>query len=206
MRVQKIDYRKELRHLFGGKPGQIVTVDVPPMNFLMIDGHGDPNTSPEYAGAIQTLYPLAYTIKFMCKQQQLEDFPVMPLEGIWWTPDMREFSTDDKSTWEWTAMIMQPAVVTPQIFGQAVEKVAAKQKPPLLDRVRFESYHEGRAAQVMYLGPFADEGPTIQRLHDYIAEQGGVLGGDTKHHHEIYLSDPRRTAPEKLRTVIRQPY
>lgn len=204
--MKKVDYRRELRHLYGGTRDRMVTVDVPAMNFLMIDGHGDPNTSPEYAEAIRTLYPLAYTIKFQCKQQQLEDFGVMPLEGIWWTEDMRDFRTDDKSNWLWTAMIMQPPVVTPELFESAREKAAAKVDAATLARVRFAGYDEGRAAQVLYLGPYADEGPTIERLHAFIAENGGTLGGATKHHHEIYLSDARRTAPERLKTIIRQPF
>lgn len=203
--MQKVDHRRELGHLYGGRRDEIVTVDVPPMNFLMVDGHGDPNTSPEYADAIRTLYPLAYTIKFMCKQEQIEDFPVMPLEGLWWTEDMRDFRIDDKSDWLWTAMIMQPPVVTAELVERATAKAAAKIDPALLDRVRFAGYHEGRAAQVLYVGPYSDEGPTIARLHAFIADNGGTLAG-ARHHHEIYLGDPRRTAPERLKTIIRQPY
>jgi len=203
--MNKVDYKKELRTLYGGRVDEVVAVEVPAMNFLMIDGHGDPNTSADYADAIQTLYPLAYAIKFLCKQDQLEDFGVMPLEGLWWAEDMREFTTADKRNWLWTAMIMQPPVVTAELFERAVEQVAAKQSPRLLGDVRFERYDEGRAAQVLYLGPFSGEAPTIERLHAFIAEQGGRLEA-AKHHHEIYLSDPRRTEPSKLKTIIRQPY
>jgi len=203
--MNKIDYKKELRALYGGRVDEVVAVQVPAMNFLMIDGQGDPNTSADYAHAIQTLYPLAYAIKFLCKQGQIEDFGVMPLEGLWWAEDMREFATADKRNWLWTAMIMQPPVVTTELFERAVEQVAAKQRPRLLNRVRFERYDEGRAAQVLYVGPFSGEGPTIERLHAFIAEQGGRLE-TAKHHHEIYLSDPRRTEPSKLKTIIRQPY
>jgi hypothetical protein len=204
--MKKVDYRKDLKDIYGGTVNQLVAVHVPPMNFPMIDGHGDPNTSKDYADAIQTLYPLAYSIKFTCKQNQIEDFGVMPLEGLWWTEDMRAFTTADKRNWLWTAMIMQPPIVTSEMFERAVEQVAAKQSPRLLSRARFECYDEGRAAQVLYVGPFSDEGPTIERLHVFIAEQGGRLDETTKHHHEIYLSDPRRTQPSKLKTMIRQPY
>jgi hypothetical protein len=203
---KKVDYKRELRTLYGGRVGQFTVVQVPSMNFLMIDGHGDPNTSDEYADAVRALYPLAYTIKFMCKKNQLEDFAVMPLEGVWWAEDMRDFTTGDKSNWLWTLMIMQPPVVTSELFERAVEQVAAKQNPGLLSRVRLDRYDEGRAAQVLYTGAFSDEGPTIERLHAFIAEQGGRIDETTKHHHEIYLSDPRRTEPSKLKTIIRQPF
>ena len=204
--MEKVNYKRELKAFYGGRVDRPVTVDVPPMNFLKIDGHGDPNSSQEYAGAIEALYPVAYTIKFMCKKAQIEDFGVMPLEGLWWTEDMRDFSVEDKSDWLWTAMIMQPEVVTGEMFERAVEQVAGKKNPKLLSRVRFESYDEGRAAQVMYVGPYSNEGPAIERLHAFIDEQGGSLEGTDLHHHEIYLNDPRRTDPSKLKTVIRQPY
>jgi hypothetical protein len=176
------------------------------MNFIMVDGKGDPNTSQEYADAIEALYPVAYTIKFTCKKKYEHDFGVMPLEGLWWAEDMSTFSVHDKSSWRWTAMIMQPSVVTNEIFSQALEQVAHKKLLRSLDKVRFATYDEGRAAQVMYIGPYADEGPTITGLHEFIRQQGGVLSGSIKHHHEIYLGDPRRTSPEKLKTIIRQPF
>ncbi len=204
--MNKTDYKKAFGGLYSGKVGQFAVVDVPPMNFLMIDGHGDPNTSQEYIDAIQALYPVAYTLKFMCKKELDEDFTVMPLEGLWWSEDMRDFAMQNKDDWQWTAMIMQPAIVTKAMFERAVQQVADKKAPTSLSKVRFEAYDEGRAAQVMYLGAYADEGPTIQQLHAFIAEQGGALSATNKHHHEIYLSDPRRLAPAKLKTIIRQPY
>lgn len=202
----KFDFKKELKQFYDVKTGAPVVVDVPSMNYLMVDGHGDPNTSQEYVDAIQALYPVAYTIKFMCKKEQEIDFGVMPLEGLWWAEDMSTFSTEDKSNWLWTAMILQPACVDKDIFERAVDAVAKKKNPKSLSKVRFESYSEGRAAQVLYLGPYADEGPTIMALHQYIESQGGKLEKSTKHHHEIYLSDPRRTQPAKLKTIIRQPF
>jgi hypothetical protein len=204
--MNKTDYKKELKQFYAAKVGKPAVVQVPKMNFIMIDGKGDPNTSQEYIDAIQTLYPVAYTIKFTSKLGYGEDFGVMPLEGLWWTENMADFSSKDKSNWLWTAMIMQPEVVTEDIYNQAVKQVKEKKSPKSLDKLRFASYDEGRAAQVMYFGPYADEGPTIQDLHKFIKEKGGKLDESNKHHHEIYLSDPRRTDPTKLKTIIRQPY
>jgi hypothetical protein len=204
--MEKIDYKKQLKELYNAKVGQPATVNVPKMNFIMIDGHGDPNTSQEYIDAIQTLYPVAYTIKFMIKKELGKDFGVMPLEGLWWTEKMADFSVEDKSNWLWTAMIMQPDFVTKEMFETAVKQVADKKKPASIDKVRFENYNEGRSAQVMYVGPYSGEGPTIMELHEFIKQQGGKLDENNKHHHEIYLGDPRRTDPSKLKTIIRQPY
>lgn len=204
--MNKTDYKKVLGSLYSGKVGQCVAVDVPVMQYLMVDGHGDPNTSQEYVDAMQALYPLAYTLKFMCKKELAEDYAVMPLEGLWWSDDMADFLTGNKSNWQWTAMIMQPAIITQEMFDRAVQQVADKKAPTALGKVRLETYHEGRAAQVMYVGPYAAEGPTIQQLHAFIGEQGGRLTATNKHHHEIYLGDPRRTDPAKLKTIIRQPY
>ena len=204
--MNKTDYKKELKQFYAAKVGKPVVVQVPNMNFIMIDGKGDPNISQEYIDAIQTLYPVAYTIKFTCKLGYGEDFGVMPLEGLWWTEDMADFSVEDKSNWLWTAMIMQPAVVTEDIYNQAIQQVREKKNPTSLNKLRFASYDEGRAAQVMYVGPYSDEGPTIQGLHALIKKQCGTQDDSNKHHHEIYLGDPRRTAPEKLKTIIRQPF
>jgi len=195
-----------MSELYGAKVGKPVTVKVPKMNYLVIDGHGDPNTSQEYVDAIQTLYPVAYTIKFMIKKELGRDFGVMPLEGLWWTEKMADFKVDDKSNWLWTAMIMQPDIVTKDIFERAVKQATEKKNPKLIDKIRFESYDEGRSAQVMYVGPYSGEGSTIMELHEYIKQQGGKLDESNKHHHEIYLGDPRRTDPSKLKTIIRQPY
>jgi hypothetical protein len=204
--MEKIDYKKQLKELYQAKTNNPVTVNVPKMNYILIDGHGDPNTSQEYIDAIQTLYPVAYTIKFMCKKELEFDYGVMPLEGLWWTEKMADFKIDDKSNWLWTAMIMQPDIVTKDIFERAVNQVAGKKNPTSLDKISFESYEEGRSAQVMYVGPYSGEGPTIIELHEFINQQGGNLDETNKHHHEIYLGDPRRTDPSKLKTIIRQPY
>lgn len=202
----KTDYKKELKQFYAAKAGQPVTVQVPAMNYLKVDGSGDPNTSQEYADAIEALYAVAYTLKFMSKKELQQDYGVMPLEGLWWAEDMSSFSSGDKSGWQWTAMIMQPEIVSQDMYEQAVAQVAAKKNPVALPKLRFGSYDEGRAAQVLYVGPYADEGPTIQDLHGYIEQQGGQLTATTKHHHEIYLGDPRRSDPAKLKTIIRQPF
>lgn len=204
--MNKVDYKKELKQFYAAKVGKPVVVQVPKMNFIMVDGKGDPNTSQEYADAIQALYPVAYTIKFTSKIKYGKDFGVMPLEGLWWTENMADFSVENKDNWLWTAMIMQPDVVTEDMYNHAVQQVRNKKAPKSLDKLRFASYEEGQAAQVMYVGPYSSEGPTIQGLHEFIKEQGGTLDDNNKHHHEIYLGDPRRTAPEKLKTIIRQPY
>lgn len=199
--MEKVDLKKKLAHLYN-PPRKLGIVDVPPLNFLMLDGRGNPNTSPEYQEAVETLYALAYTLKFASKRQLERDYAVMPLEGLWWTPDMADFSLDDKDAWHWTMLIAQPEWITGEMVEAAREDVRRKKNPARLDAVRFETYHEGLAVQIMYLGAYADEAPTIAALHAFIAEQGYTPNGK---HHEIYLGDPRRTAPEKLKTVIRQP-
>lgn len=204
--MEKLDYKKQLKEFYQAKLGKPVVVTIPKMNFIMIDGSGDPNTSQEYIDAIQTLYPVAYTIKFTCKNSYEKDFGVMPLEGLWWTEDMKDFSPNDKSNWLWTAMIMQPDIVTEEIYNEAVKKVNKKKALKSINKIRFANYDEGRAAQIMYIGPYSEEGQTIADLHRFINEQGGKLSSTTKHHHEIYLGDPRRTDPAKLKTIIRQPF
>ncbi|HCR55481.1 TPA: hypothetical protein DIV49_00760 [Candidatus Saccharibacteria bacterium] len=204
--MEKIDYKKQLTQFYSGKVGNMLVVEVPSHNFLMIDGHGDPNTSKEYIDAIQALYPVAYTLKFMSKRTLGKDFGVMPLEGLWWSDNMDDFLTGNKSNWNWTMMILQPEFITKEMLDTAKEDVTKKKNPKLIDRIRLESYTEGRAAQVMYVGAYADEGPTIKKLHEFIVENGGKLDASSKHHHEIYLGDPRRTSPDKLKTIIRQPF
>ena len=200
----KIDLRKELKHLYNPSSKQIAIVDVPEMNFLMIDGQGDPNTSVAYRNAVEALFAVSYTLKFMIKKgESAVDYAVMPLEGLWWVEDMTQFSVNDKDAWKWTSMIMQPEYVTEELLQEALKQVGKKKDLPALSGMRFESFREGQAAQILYFGPYSDEGPTIERIHRFIVEQGRRLLG---RHHEIYLSDPRRTAPAKLKTVIRQPF
>ena len=200
--MRKIDYKKELKNLYKPSPRVVEIVDVPEMNFLMIDGQGDPNTSQEYREAVEALYALSYGLKFIVKKGELEiDYGVMPLEGLWWVEDMSKFDVNDKSSWKWTAMIMQPEFVTKDLFTLVCEQVEKKKNPPALSKIRFEPFAENKAAQTMHLGPFSEEGPTIERIHDFIRDRGYTMVGK---HHEIYLSDIRKAAPEKWKTVIRQ--
>jgi len=200
--MSKTDFKKELKHLYRPSAKEFVVVDVPPMNFLMIDGHGDPNTAPEYTDAVEALYAVAYRLKFMSKKEKGMDYVVPPMEGLWWVENMEEFTTEDKSTWDWTMMIMQPEWITQEMFEEALKQVEKKKNPPALTRLRLETYHEGLAVQIMHIGPYDAEAPTIARMHAFIDENGYEPAGK---HHEVYLGDPRRVAPEKLKTVLRQP-
>ncbi len=203
---KKIDLRKELKHLYRPGAKEVVEVEVPEMRFLRIDGQGDPNTSEAFAEAVEALYTVSYALKFAVKKEEGLDYGVMPLEGLWWTEkaetDLEEIQAD-RSVWKWTLLIMQPEWVTGERFESALASVVRKKGLTALSRIRFEPFHEGRVAQVVHVGPFAEEGPTIERVHRFIQECGGQMRGK---HHEIYLNDFRRTAPERLKTVIRQPF
>jgi hypothetical protein len=199
--LDKVDFKKELKSLYNPSTKEVSVVDVPAMNFLMVDGEGAP-ASPPYSQAIEALFTVSYTLKFMVKKGKGVDFGVMPLEGLWWVDDMTKFSADKKDAWKWTAMIMQPKYVTTDDFKLAVEQVKKKKNPPALPKVRFENFNEGPSAQIMYIGPFSAEGQTIAKIHVYIQNSGHSLSGK---HHEIYLNNPATTAPEKLKTILRQP-
>ena len=201
--MEKIDFKKEFKHLYNPSSKEPAIVDVPEMNFLMVDGEGDPNTAQEYKDAVEALYSVSYALKFMIKKSEVAvDYGVMPLEGLWWADDMAQFSVENKDIWKWTSMIMQPKYATKELFNKATEQVEKKKNLPALLKIRFESFNEGLSAQIMHIGPYSVEGPTIERLHDFIKEKGYELRGK---HHEIYLADPRRSAPEKMKTVLRQP-
>lgn len=201
--AQKRDLRKELKALYSAPAGIAVVVDVPAMNYLMVDGAGDPNTSPVYPAAIEALYGVSYTLKFMLKRgPEAIDYSVMPLEGLWWADNMAEFAKD-KSKWMWTAMITQPGFISNAHVKDAIASVLERHPSGMLHLLRFETMREGRVAQLLHVGPYSTEGPNIAKLHAFIAAQGGRLRGK---HHEIYLGDPRRSAPEKLKTIIRQPF
>jgi len=201
--MKKIDLKKEMKHLYNASTKNPEIVDVPKMNFLMINGEGDPNISERFKGSVEALFPLSYTLKFMVKKSNIQiDYGVMPLEGLWWADDMAAFSMGKKELWKWTVMIMQPEYVTRDLYMEAQEYLKKKKDVLLLPDVRFESFMEGKSAQIMHIGPFSEEGPTIERLHKYIEANGDMLSGK---HHEIYLSDLRRTAQEKWKTIIRQP-
>ena len=200
--MSKIDLRKELRHLYSPSPKEFALVDVPPLSFLMVDGRGNPNTAPEFADAVQALYGLSYSLKFASKKRLDIDYTVMALEGLWWSDRMEDFLSGNKDRWQWTAMMLQPEHITVGMVEEARAELARKRDSAALQRVRLERFHEGLSVQILYLGAYADEGPTIARMHAFIADNGYVPDGK---HHEIYLGDPRRAAPEKLKTVIRQP-
>jgi hypothetical protein len=200
--VQKIDLKKDLRHLYQPSVKEVVRVDVPTLQFLMIDGEGDPNTSQEYAQAVEALFSVSYTAKFMIKKgAEAVDYAVMPLEGLWWADDMSTFIGNDKSQWKWTMMIMQPDFVEPELLQAAMTEVKRKKALPAVSKLRIENFTEGLCAQVLHVGPFSEEGPTIQRVHAFINTSSSLTGK----HHEIYLSDIRRADPSKWKTIIRQP-
>lgn len=201
--MKKIDYKKELKQFYGASAKKVEVVEVPQMTFLMIDGEGDPNTSKSFQEAVEALFSISYPLKFMIKKgKEAIDYGVMPLEGLWWADDMSQFKTQiKKDNWKWTLMIMQPKYVTANLVNEAIEQVKKKDLTAL-PKIRFEAFSEGKAAQTMHIGPFSEEGPTIQKVHDYIGEVKFKLSGK---HHEIYLSDIRKAAPEKWKTIIRQP-
>ena len=202
--MKKLDLKGELKHLYGASAQEVREVEVAQFDFLAVDGEGDPNGSLTYAQAIEALYSVAYTLKFTVKKGSMAiDYGVMPLEGLWWADDMSQFSATDKSNWKWTIMIMQPSFLKEEHFLAAVEQIGKKKKDlPALPKVRWESFCEGRCAQILHVGPFSEEGPTIERVHGFIESRGQLTGK----HHEIYLSDIRKTAPEKWKTIIRQPF
>jgi hypothetical protein len=203
--MEKIDIKKKLNSIYNPSTKEISIVDVPQMNFVMADGSGDPNKAKEYQEAIEALYAISYSIKFAVKKEQQIDYGVMPLEGLWWADDMTSFAITNKDNWKWTAMIMQPEFVTNALFDIAIQQVIKKKVLPALLKTRFRSFHEGQSAQIMYIGPFADEGPTIRMIHQFAKEHDYVFDGLVEKHHEIYLSDFRRAEPNKLKTIIRQP-
>lgn len=181
--MEKIDVRQKLKLLYQPSAKEFVEVDVSPMKFLMIDGQGDPNTSKAFADAVEALFAVSYTVKFMIKKgPSAMDYGVMPLEGLWWTDDMSKLSTANKANWKWTAMIMQPPPVTKGIIDKAIADVGKKKKLSALPDLRFEALAEGKSAQILHIGPFSEEGPTIERVHQFIHSRESKLTGK---HHEI---------------------
>lgn len=200
--THKVDLKREIA-AYRARAGRFDVVDVPELQYLMVDGHGDPNTSPAFTEATEALYPLAYALKLAGKQAG-RDHVVMPLEGLWWADDMESFTASrDKSRWDWTLMIMVPGWVDRAAFAGAVERVAARRRPRRLDEVRLETLAEGTCVQTLHVGPFDAEADVLARMHrEFIPANGLRMVGK---HHEIYLGDVRRAAPERLRTILRQP-
>ena len=201
--MTKIDFKKDWKHLYQPSKLDFVVVDVPEMNFLKVDGHGDPNSAPEYTQAVEALYAASYKTKFLSKKTG-RDYVVPPLEGLWWAEDMDSFtSARDKSQWDWTMMIMTPEWITEELIDSAIEAAAAGKDLPALGKIRWEPYREGLSVQILHIGSYDEEGPVLNRLHhEWMPANGYSFNGL---HHEIYLSDPRRVEPHKLKTILRQP-
>lgn len=202
--VKKVDLKKELKDFYNPSKSSVSIVEIPEMNFLMIDGEGDPNVSQYYRNAVESLFSVSYALKFMSKKGKLGiDYTVMPLESLWWVKPKEKFSLYNKDNWQWTAMIMQPEWVTKDMFEQAIVDVENKKGELAFDKLKFKKFNEGLSAQILYIGSYQDEDSVIQNIHNTIADNGGSISGK---HHEIYLSDPRKTKPEKLKTILRQPF
>lgn len=200
--MTQLDLKKELKHLYQPSAKEVVQVDVPPFQFLMADGEGDPNTSRGYAEAVEALFSVSYAAKFMVKKgPQHIDYAVMPLEGLWWADDLSAFVANDRAKWKWTMMIMQPSFVSEELIKSALAEVTRKKALPAVGTLRLETYTEGLSAQILHIGPFSKEGPTVEKVHQFIAARGAPTGK----HHEIYLSDIRKADPAKWKTIIRQP-
>lgn len=198
----KIDFRKSLKTLYQPSAKAFELIEVPAMQFVMVDGAGNPNTAEGYKHALEWLYATSYALKFAVRHATGQDYVVPPLEGLWWSEDMESFIRRDKDRWQWTVMIMAPDFASRALYEAAVEKARGKlgESPASL---RLERYEEGLSVQILHIGSYDDEGPTLARLHDEFMPQNGLVA--TGHHHEIYLSDARKTAPEKLKTILRQP-
>lgn len=201
--MQKQAYDALLKKLYFPKTAQIV--DVPPISFAMIDGEGDPNTSERFQEAVGALYAISYGIKMLPKKgvvpQGYFEYKVSALEGLWDMPEGEHYDPTRKHLLRWTLMIMQPPFVTPELFTEVQAMQLTKKKDPAIGEVRFETFCEGLCCQMLHTGPFDDEPATFAKMQEFTTEQGYVrtqLG-----HHEIYMSDFRRTAPEKLKTVLR---
>lgn len=199
----KTDFKKTL-DAYRAEHERFRIVEVPELRYLMIDGHGDPNTSSMFTEAIEALYPVAYKLKFASKRELGRDYVVMPLEGVWWAADMDVFTVSrDKSRWSWSLMIMVPDWIDREMFAASVEQVGTKKNVPRLNEVRFERLSEGRCVQTLHIGSFDDEAELLARMHDEFLPDNGLR--PSGRHHEIYLSDFRRVAPAKQRTILRQP-
>jgi hypothetical protein len=199
--MTKLDFKKQYKQYYSATKN-IEIVNVPSFLYLMADGEGDPNNSPLFQSATEALYSLAYTIKFTVKKKDAEkDYVVPPLEGLWWMGNVDGFKANSKDEWKWTLMIAQPDFINKVIFEYAQAEVLRKKKLNTAN-VRLVKYEEGKAVQLMHIGPYSDETENIQKMHSFMKENGYTFNGK---HHEIYLSDPRKTAPEKLKTILRQP-
>lgn len=200
--MQKIDFKKQLPEIYNPKNIEFATINIPKMKFLKIDGKGNPNDSDEYQKTVEWLYSISYGIKFECKKKLEIDYVVPPLEGIWWSENMDDFVTRNKENWQWTMMLMLPDFISDDLCEFGLNKAKAKLGIPP-SNLRFEVFEEGLCLQALHIGSYDDETPKLHKLHHEIMPAADLdFNG---HHHEIYLSDPRKTAPEKLKTILRQP-
>ncbi len=199
----KIDFRKSRKEIFSAPTAKFVIIEVPELRYLMIDGAGDPNTARAYKEAIETLYPVAYAIKFASKLKLGRDYVVPPLEALWWANDMDDFIARRKDRWLWTAMIMLPDWIAPELASSCIETVQGTKRPPAISKLRVGTLTEGPSVQILHVGAYDNEGPVLARLHNEFMPANGLSYNGA--HHEIYLSDARKTAPEKLKTILRQP-
>lgn len=200
--MDSYDIKKHHRELYAPRPGDVTIVDVPEFSYLMVDGEGDPNTVRTYREAVEALYNISYGVRLAAKRDLGRVHVVAPLEGLWRSPDPTDFTARRKGEWQWTMMIHQPEWITQDMVDAANTASAEKKPNPALSLLRFETYTEGRAVQALHVGPYDAEGPLIARMHEHAHANGHTLRGK---HHEIYLSDPRKVAPAKLKTVLRQP-
>ena len=205
--IAKLDLKKELKYLYNPSAKAVEEVEVPVFNFAMVKGFVPAGVKVaealEFVEALTALYSISYTLKFTAKQRKVEpvDYPVMALEGLWWVEgDAFEFGKLQEQNFN--VMILQPGVVTAEMFAEALAQLKKKKPSPGLEKLRFEPFREGRSVQVLHLGPYSEEEPTIERMKNYMKEHNLVRNG---HHHEIYTGDPRKAAPEKLKTILRQP-
>lgn len=205
--MQTLDLRKQYKELYQPSAKQVVLVEVPSLNFVMIDGAIEPDqspgTSPAFEEAMKALYGAVYTLKFGFKKRTENpvDYPVMALEGLWWVED-GQFDIKKPGNWKYTLMILQPDVVTQEVFTEMLVQLRKKKPSPAIERLHLERFQEGLCVQVMHIGPYADEPATKERMDAFAHERGYALHGK---HHEIYMGDPRRGDPAKMKTVLRQP-
>ncbi|MFX1297771.1 MAG: GyrI-like domain-containing protein [Promethearchaeota archaeon] len=206
----KIDFKKKWKNLYNPPTKKVSIVELPEIQYLMVEGQGDPNTSQEFKDTYAIIFPVAYTLKFMSKTKG-KDYVVMPPEALWWADNMNEFLEGNKDNWKWFSIMMIPDYITQEMFEEAIITVKEKKAdklPTTFSKLRFEKYNEGKAAQIMHIGPYSEEHDNIMLIHSAIEDMGGHFDGKKwgQYHHEIYLSDPRRAKPERMKTVIRQPF
>lgn len=206
--MKTLDLRKELKHLYAPSSKNVEVVEVPPFNFAMLDGAMEPGQLPAesslFQEAIAALYGISFTLKFMSKLRKTDpiDYPVMALEGLWWVDSGELDFNNSSEPWKWTLMMLQPDHITVEMFQDALQQLERKRPSPALQQLRFERFAEGQCMQIMHIGPYSDEPQTIEKMHDFARNHGYTLRGK---HHEIYLGDPRRAKPEKLKTILRRP-